>query len=339
MQGGRVVFANSAIARALGKTPEEICSYTPKQLCEHVHPYDRDTLVIDAQGVIGDTFQLPRRGELRMRDGQDEWRWFEVFTNRIHFDGRPALLSALVDIQARKNVEAELRQSNERYRALVRRSAHVEERERQRIAHDIHDQAGPLLATFGINLNVARSLLPGPPAAPGLAERLDECILQAETLGRRIRGIMAELRPPLLDDYGLLAALRWYGDEILRWHELTVVVEGNEPNPALGKDEATQLFRVVQEALSNVVRHAEATQARISLADDGDGFVLQISDNGKGFDTLRPRQTAPESGWGLLTMEERVRSLGGTLAIESRLNRGTRLTIRVDRNLQERVEE
>jgi two-component system sensor histidine kinase UhpB len=232
------------------------------------------------------------------------------------------------DITERKQTEDALRQHTERLRELTTRLADAEEGERRRIAQVLHDRVGQNLTALSINLNIVRNLLPAELAAqigPRLADSLE---LVSETM-EHIRNVMAELRPPVLDDYGLLAALRWYGQRFAQRTGLTVAIQDADATPRLPLATEITLFRIAQEALTNVARHAQARQVTITLEVLTAGLRLTIADDGSGFDPPLRVQPDGRHAWGLLTMAERAQSIGGRLVIDAAPGCGTRVIVEV----------
>ena len=149
-----------------------------------------------------------------------------------------------------------------------------------------------------------------------------------EETARRIRDVMSDLRPSVLDDYGLMAAIRWLGERISKRTGLTIHVEGQDTKGDLPSETEITLFRIAQELLTNITKHAKATEVSIRL-DSMDGKVqFVISDNGVGFDPTALNQIA-ESRWGLLNVRERTDAIDGILTIVSRPGQGTRVVIEV----------
>lgn len=214
-------------------------------------------------------------------------------------------------------------------RALTARLAEVEEAERRRLAQELHDRIGQNLSALSINLNIMQSQLPAESVARMNARLEDSQRLVAET-AVRIRDVMTELRPPVLDDYGFLAALHWYGQQFSERTGVLVMIEGEELTPRLPLSIELALFRVAQEALTNVVKHSRANQVTMTLRTFSGIARFTISDDGTGFDpaTLRHRE---QPGWGLVTMRERVEAIGGHLRVESAPGKGTRVIAEVTR--------
>src|SRR6185437_4682567 len=143
---------------------------------------------------------------------------------------------------------------------------------------------------------------------------------------RHLRNIMVELRPPGLDELGLLAALKEHVGQVGRRAELAVSVTGVEPKPRLTPTDEIALFRIVQEALNNIVKHARAGEARVSLRQNAHAVVLSITDNGVGFDTAA-KPIMGGYGMGTTTMRERAEAMGARLQLQSAPGEGTRVTV------------
>jgi len=219
-------------------------------------------------------------------------------------------------------------QQREQLRTLTMRLGEAEEAERQRLARELHDQVGQNLTALGINLNIVRSRIPEE-AADVARSRIDDSLALVEQTTERIRGVMADLRPPVLDDYGLVAALRWYGAQFALRVGITVTVQGEEQAPRLAAAIENALFRIAQEALTNVAKHAQATQATVAVEIDDGTVRLVVADDGVGFDRARVGGPGGRRGWGLLTMAERAEAVGGHCRVESRPQQGTRVVVEV----------
>jgi signal transduction histidine kinase len=223
-----------------------------------------------------------------------------------------------------------VRQQHEQLRALSARLAEVEEFERQQLARELHDQVGQNLTALGINLNIARAQIPDTsPLGDAVRGRLDDSLTLVEQTTERIRDVMANLRSPVMDDYGLVATLQWYGRQLSARTDIDVAVYGQELVPRLASRIENALFRIAQEALTNVVKHAHATQATVTVDTDGDTVRLVIADDGSGFDPGQLKTSDGRLRWGLLTMTERAEAVGGHCHIESQPQKGTRVVVEV----------
>lgn len=258
--------------------------------------------------------------------------------------GRPASVVfspedlALVEAAATRAAQAmenallidELQERRDEMVALSARLAEAEESERRRLARELHDQVGRNLSALGLSLNLARVHLEGGATEKALTSLASSVSLVEDTT-ESIRAVMSDLRPAVLDDYGILAAPRWYGDRVGRASQVPVRVSGSEPAPRLPGAVETAMFRVAQEALTNAVKHAQASQVAITLEERGGEVVMTIEDDFVGFDLDAARMRRPGRGWGLVSMKERCTAVGVGLVVESSPGSGTRLVVEVPR--------
>lgn len=228
------------------------------------------------------------------------------------------------DITERKRADEALRRYAERMRDLSKRLMNSEEAERRNLSRELHDSIGQNLSALNLHLGIIRGhLAKGSPQAAGA--RLEDAQQLIEKTTRQVRNVMADLRPLALDDYGLLAALRIYCTDYAARFELPITVVGEEP--ATRPPSATELglFRIAQEALNNVIKHARATHVEVEVVATPTGVRLTIDDDGAGFDPKT--QSVTQASFGMATMRERAEALGADLRIESAPGRGTRVVV------------
>jgi signal transduction histidine kinase len=211
---------------------------------------------------------------------------------------------------------------------LLHRTVKAQESERQRIARELHDETGQTLTALGMGLRGLTDTIPNnPQRATQQAKQLEQlAVTGVEELQRLVGG----LHPPQLDDLGLLAALRWYAGEIQNRYGLAVKVTSQGEPYELSPEIRIVMFRISQEAITNVIRHANAQQASICLEYDRDQVNLYLEDDGQGFDvesTLRDVSEKP--CWGLLGLLERASLVGGECQINSRPGAGTLILVNV----------
>jgi signal transduction histidine kinase len=235
------------------------------------------------------------------------------------------------DITERVRAQEALQQYAERLRALSAQLAEVAEAERQRLARELHDQVGQNLTALGINLNIIRTQMPEA-AGASVHSRLDDSLSLVEQTTQRIRDVMADLRPPVLDDYGMVAALHWYGEQFAGRTDIAVAVQGEEPIPRLTARVENALFRITQEALTNVAKHAQAAHVTVTVEVEGGTLRLVVADDGIGFDPAHLSEPEGGRGWGLLTMTERAEAIGGHCWIKSAPGQGTQVIVEVSRS-------
>jgi len=225
-----------------------------------------------------------------------------------------------MDITERKRAERDLRASREQLQALSRRLLGAQETERAAIARGLHDEIGQALTAVKLNLQGIGRLAPDARVAAHVAEGV--AVLDAAM--DEVRGLALDLRPSLLDDLGLVAAVRWYTTRLAERAGLEAAFEADTLVRRPPKEIETACFRVAQEALTNVVRHARARRVRVELRSRDRELEFIATDDGVGFDARAARdERTPVQRLGLLGMEERVSLVGGRLAVESTRGRGT----------------
>jgi signal transduction histidine kinase len=191
----------------------------------------------------------------------------------------------------------------------------AQEEERRSISRELHDEVGQSLGALLVDLGRLSTNLPAD--GTEIRERLDHMKSLAERTVGTVRDIALLLRPSMLDDLGLVAALEWQGREVSRRSQMEVAVESANVSDALPDEYKICVYRLVQEALSNAVRHSRARNAKVRVDGRASGIAVEVSDDGQGFDPQRTR------GLGILGMEERVKRLGGQLTVKSAPGRGT----------------
>jgi signal transduction histidine kinase len=231
----------------------------------------------------------------------------------------------LRDVTERRRAEAELREMNLQLRGLSAALQNVREQERTRIARELHDELGQQLTGLKLDLSwLSSRLKEGRPTAP---EQVDAMRHLLDAAIAAVRRISVELRPLILDDLGFGEALAWQTGEFAKRCGIEIALD--LPAAALVKDDAlaTALFRIVQESLTNIARHASATRVEVCLIANKENIVLTVRDNGKGF-TAGGRQ----SGIGLVSMRERATALGGYFSIISSIGMGTTIEVTLPLN-------
>lgn len=225
----------------------------------------------------------------------------------------------MAELQATRLEEARRREIQRG--EFLRRVVAAQEAERQRIARELHDATGQSLTALGLGLRGAASTLDKEKAVT--AQRLEALqILTSQTL-EELRRLIADLRPSHIDDLGLASALRWYVSELETRTPLRITVNVSGPEQELDATIKIALFRIAQEALTNVVKHSGAEQASLYLGYSPHSVRLSVEDNGHGFETQAPTSTRPT--WGLLGMQERAALLNGRCEVYSTPNHGTRI--------------
>ena len=225
------------------------------------------------------------------------------------------------DVTERVRAQSALHESAKRLQHLSRRLLKVQEEERRHLSRELHDEFGQLLASIALHLHAAKRV-----AGASAQSSLDESIALLKRAGAQVRSLALELRPTMLETGGLESALRWLAQQHQQRTGIVTEVVGHGTD--VSGDLAIACFRVAQEALTNVVRHARAQHVWIELNQHEGSLELVVRDDGVGFDVTRTIERAASGGnLGLLGMRERVEILGGSLEIDSRPGQGTRIRI------------
>ncbi len=241
------------------------------------------------------------------------------------------------DITDRKRAEEEqgqlleeIKQSREELSTLTIRLQEVQELERRQIASQLHDRIGQNLTGLNLNLQIIENQL-DPDSNAALRNRLDDSLTLVEETTQQVRDVMADLHPPVLDDYGLVSALQWYLGDYSQRTGISVHVIGTEFNPRLPANVEMVLFRLVQEALNNAAKHARATQVDIVVESTQEIASLVVKDNGCGFNPETLKIATEQTHWGLINMRQRAASIGAQLLIDSAPGGGTQVCIYIGR--------
>jgi PAS domain S-box-containing protein len=246
-------------------------------------------------------------------------------------EGKPAAVIEISrNITERKQAEEELKKSHKQLRAIAARITEVEETERRRITQELHDYVGQNLTALDINLNILPSLL-SVKSKTGISNRLEDMHKLLGDTVKKIRDVMAALRPSVLDDYGLMAALRWYSEQFSNRTGITTVVQGKELKPRMPSIVETTLFRIAQESLTNVSKHAQASKVIVKLTKKDNLVQLSIADDGIGFDPEKIQRLKEKYVWGLISMKERAVAMGGELYVKSKPGKGTTIIVEIKR--------
>ncbi|MCC6075045.1 PAS domain S-box protein [Pseudomonas sp. GCM10022188] len=293
-----------------------------------VHPDERDGYWSSQQAALAADDDWHWQGRLLTRDGTPIWVDLKATARRLA-GGRVVWDGMVWDISELKRIELALAESRAQLRELAAHLESVREEEKARIAREVHDELGQMLTVLKLEISMCQ-LAHGEQDAD-LRERLQHMSKLLAQLFQVVRDVATALRPPILDA-GIASAIEWQARRFEARTQIPCLVEVPEQLPPLGDAKATGLFRVLQEALTNIMRHAQAQSVEIHLSREADELQLSISDDGVGFD---PAQTRSGS-FGLVGMRERVAMFGGSLVLDSRPGQGTTLYVRVPLDQEER---
>ena len=241
-----------------------------------------------------------------------------------------AIVGAVVtftDITERKRSEEQLQRTLGELRTLSRRLDVVREEERTRIARELHDELGVRLTCLKLDLARLQSLMGGSLfPREKMEEKVRSMTAEVDSTIASVQRLVVELRPGILDDLGLVAAIEWQCQDFEQRSGTRCICKASKEEIDLDRAHATAAFRICQEALTNVARHAKATSVRVLIEQVNGELLLEIQDDGQGIGT---EQLTDSASLGLLGMRERARGLGGRLEIAARPGKGTTVTLRL----------
>jgi two-component system sensor histidine kinase DegS len=319
---GKIIAANRACEKLTGLTSAELVGM---QSGSFLSGESLATVaeVVEKQ-VRGETNEGPIELRLTRRDGTQAV--VELMPNVIVQDDEP------VGLQAIMRDVTEQRRLQENLRFYVSQVLRAQEAERLRIARELHDDTAQALTGLSRRLDMLVDTLAssGDQVPREISERLEELRDQSDTILEGVRRFSRDLRPPVLDDLGLLPALKWLVTGLEEEHGIAADVRVVGEQRRLPTETELAVFRIAQEALNNVWKHSGASAVELSLDFRGHALTLAVADNGKGFDVPRSVSDLAANGkLGVIGMEERVRILGGTLSLRSEPGAGTCVIVTV----------
>jgi signal transduction histidine kinase len=283
--------------------------------------FGSDAFVLRQVRALLDTATRLANGDLSARTGLPP-RTGELNELAQVFDGMAAALESRE--KQRQQAEAELRGSGERLRNLSSHLESVREEERTRLAREIHDELGQELTALKMDLSWLSKRLE--PEQQQLSEKVWSMDGLVGEMIRIVQRLSGELRPGLLDDLGLSAAIEWQTEEFQKRTGIACEVRLDFGETTLSRDQTTAIFRIYQETLTNVIRHARATRVSILLQSQDNRLILEVKDNGRG---ITEEEVGGAKAFGLIGMRERMLALKGELSISGRPGQGTTVTVAV----------
>ena len=318
----RIIMANSQIEQLFGYSQPELLGWRVEYLlAKQCHDPDRQYRASAVAELPGSARNMPLNLFGLHRDGNEFP--VEVNINRLTQEADPLLLITLYDLTQRQQEEAGLRRSNEQLRELSARLQSVREQERTHISRAIHDELGQTLTGLKMDLAWLQGHLNQP--LPVLLEKTRVMSDLIDTLVQRVRQISTELRPAILD-LGLVATIEWQLQEFQSRTRIEGKLISAPEETTLDNEGSTTVFRIFQEILTNVIRHAQATQVEVILEETAAFLTLQVQDNGRG---MTEGEIHSPKSIGLLGMQERARLRGGQVQFQGVQGKGTRVTVRL----------
>ena len=324
-QDGQLKFVNHQTSAFSGYSQDELKTAS---FLDFVHPDDRE-MVIEHHLKRLSGKELPRIYSFRMIDKNGDIRWIQNNGVIIEWEGRPATLNFLLDYTERKEAVNALAESEEKIRALNQQLIKAQESERNRIAGYLHDHVAQDLSSLKIGLETLfdnqREV-----SAEISAKICDLSKILQDSI-TAVRDLSYDLHPPGLEQLGLVRTVYQYCEDFSEKNNVSVdFFTAGMKDLKLDFDTKINLYRLIQEGLNNIKKHAQASQAVVRLVASSPNIILRIEDNGQGFDVAsRLARSFTEKRLGLSGMEERVSLLAGTMSIKSRPSKGTRILIEV----------
>jgi PAS domain S-box-containing protein len=320
--------------------PDKLCTYANKYWIDFTgRPLERQIGNGWSEAVHPDDLQRcmdlytrsfdarrPFRVEYRLRRRDGEYRWvLDTGVPRFRTDGAfEGYIGSAIDITDEKRLTEELRKNQRQLRVLTGKLLQAQETERRRIARELHDDLSQRLALVCVQLDLIGQR--PPESSAQLAAQMQDLSEQVKQLSSAMHDLSRQLHPTKLEQLGLVAAVNGLCKEMSQSHSLLIEFVHHCGPEAIPADTALCLYRIVQEALRNVVKHSGARGVDVQLRGDSAAIRLRIADDGVGFD---PKLLEGKGGLGLVSMRERLRLVGGEIAIDSCPSSGTRVEVRV----------
>lgn len=322
----RVQYVGPSIRHILGFEPDEVIG---RSAVDFIHEED----LAAVRAIFSEALRRSGSGRVvqaRTRRAQGDWIWLEWATrNRIDDPPIHGIVANARDVTLRKQVESELRRSSEQLRALSEQLRTIREDESTRIAREIHDELGQSLTGLKLDLGWLQRQLTRADAtvdARPIQDKIRSLSASVDGILETVRRIASELRPGLLDTLGLSAAVEWQTSEFERRTGVRARVSIVPRDLKVDAARSTATFRILQEILTNVVRHAEAKSVIVTLTLQAEALTLDVSDDGKG---IPPEALSDPRALGLLGIRERALAVGGRVEILGRPGRGTRVRVEI----------
>lgn len=300
----------------------------------HVHPDDRDRVEAEIKRAYKNKKLFAFQHRIIRPDG--ELRYVSCRGSLIKEKiGNPAKMIGIIqDITEQKEKEEQLKTYSEKLRELSERIDRAREEERARIAREIHDELGQMLTVLKIDMSMFNESIKNiisDDEADSLIVEMEQMMSRIDTIIDSVHGITTKLRPEILDDVGLIEAVEWQAKEWTKRTDLSAEVSSSLDitNNFLTEDQKTTLFRIFQEAMTNIIRHAKATKVEVNFKKNSSDLFLIIKDNGVG---ISKEEKEARSSFGLIGMRERARFLGGDVHVEGEKGKGTQIRIQIPLN-------
>ena len=313
---GSIIYANPAFATITGHATEDALGSTPWFWWGDGSDQARRDHFFDTVFVGHESHVIAK---CERKNGEPYWA--EIYASPVEFEGGAdrGIVGVITDVTSRVEAERAERRYSEELQALSARLVKIQEAERTEISRELHDEIGQSLTSLALSLEAAMEM---PKRAPAILSTARSTV---QDLQECVRSLSLDLRPSMLDDLGLAPALTWLFERVEERMNLTVHAKVDPSLPPLPPDAATAAYRIVQESLTNVAKHAGVDEATVRVRAEEGGLALDVTDTGQGMET----DTTQNGKSGLLGMAERARRLGGSLTVTSERGSGTTVSAHI----------
>lgn len=318
------LFWSQETFRIFGFDPESTIPSVHGTFLARIHPEDRPAIEQGLKEAPAKPHDYAIGYRIVLPDGSVKYIHDVVYPVMNEAGQVVERYGLVMDVTERKQAEEKLQRSLELLRALAARLQRVREEERTTVAREIHDELGQAMTAMKLDLAALMRELPA--EEKGAILRVDGLVKLVDETIQSVRRIATELRPGVLDDLGLAAAVEWAAEEFQGRAGIVCHVSLPDSDIALDPERATALFRIFQETLTNVARHANATEVDVRLARSKGALLLEVHDNGKG---ISEAELSEGQSLGILGMRERALVLGGEITITGAPGKGTTVSVRI----------
>jgi two-component system sensor histidine kinase UhpB len=323
-ENGTLTYVNDRLCDMLGRFPQDIIGHTAIEFTDE-----------ENQNILKEQMAKRKKGE----SGPYEIAWKRVGGEKIsaivspkpifgedrEFKGSFAIVT---DITQQKQAEEVLKESEEQLRFLSSQLLTAQETERRRISRELHDELGQALAVLKLRTDFIKESLDKDRRKA--REECERSLRYIDQVIENVRRLSRDLSPPVLQDVGLTAAIKWLVDNVTNNRQARVKLDIMEVDDLFSEDAKIMIYRIIQEALTNIVRYAEAKNVSVTIKKNGNAITFRIEDDGKGFNVVQAiAKDAVKRGLGLTTMDERVRILRGILDLRSEEGYGTQISFTI----------
>ncbi|KUG23206.1 hypothetical protein ASZ90_007010 [hydrocarbon metagenome] len=326
---GRFIDANEAALRRFDYKREDISSLNITSFLDEKQLLS----VLKIMQELTETGTQKELAEIKLRHKDGSYVYVESKGSVVMSDGKPVAIQAVArDITERRQAAEEIRRTQEQMRAFAARLQTVREEERTHIAREVHDELGGALTGIKIDLSLLKKVageIKENSLKDPLLNQIYNTMKNIDNTMQAVRKIATELRPGILDDLGLVAAVEWQLDDFKKRTGINYEWVSTQKKIRLDEQGATALFRIFQETLTNVFRHADATIVHVRLHKKSGNYILAVEDNGRG---ITKNKIDDNKSLGLLGMRERVLAVGGHINIEGHPGKGTKVSVEIPVN-------